>query len=86
MAGALNYLPELDKLIFRDLPIMIEVDGIKEFIGRNLAESHLWPVFRRLSPIDSLISVLVENFEDILNQLSQVVCQLLHKYMNGVTE
>ena len=67
MAGALNYLPELDELLFGDLSIVVEVHGVKEFIGRNFAKSNLRPVFSRLSPIDSFITILVKYFENVLN-------------------
>ncbi len=73
MSGPLDYLPEFDELVLGDLPVIIEVDSVEELIGRDLAEAHLRPVLLRLTPVDRLVAVLVEDFEDVLNQLSQVV-------------
>ena len=64
VAGALDYLPELNELIERYFAIAIEVDRVKEFISWDLAESHLRPVTLCLRPIYRLVSILVKYLEN----------------------
>ena len=79
MPGALNNLPEFDELVLGDLAIMIKVDSIEELVGRYLPKADLRPVLLRLAPVDRLVTVLVENLENVLYQLPQVMCQILHQ-------
>ena len=73
MSGPLDYLPEFNELSLGDLPVIIEVDRVEELVGRDFPEAHLRPVLLRLTPVDRLVPVLVEDLEDVLNQLLQVV-------------
>ena len=72
MARALDNLPELYELIEGYLSVPIKVHCIEKLIRGNLAESDGGPVLLGLCAVDGLVTIFIENLEDLCNGLLEL--------------
>ena len=85
MSGWLDNLPELHKLLFRDLAIAVDIYLVKELIGREATEA-LLPVVKSLILVDSMAMVHVKYIKDLIDFLKTLGRQLTLQQNNHQTK
>ena len=78
----LHHSPERDEFFQADFSIIVCVDLGEELIGRNATE-RAFPVLERLSFVDSIATIDVENAENFVHSLQARLRELL-KILYGV--
>ena len=71
VSGGLYHCPELDKLLFCDFAIAVDVDLVKELIGREAPEAFL-PVVEGLVLVDSIAVINVKDIKDLTDMLKSL--------------
>ena len=68
VSGGLDNLPELHKLLFCDFAIAVDVDLVKELIGREAPKAFL-PVLEGLVLVNSMAVINVKDIKDFTDLL-----------------
>ena len=76
VSGALDNLPELHKLLFSDLTIAVDIDLVKELIGREATKAPL-PVVESLILVDSMAMIYVKYIKDLIDLLKTLRWELI---------
>ena len=84
VSGALDNLPELHKLLFSDLTIAVDIDLVKELIGREATKA-LLPVVKSLVLVDSMAVIHVKDIKYRIDFLKTLGRQLILQQINHQT-